>query len=171
MSIYQAPAKEWKCVCPKCSHIQYSEKDNNTFCGNCDAPAIMTIGISKNWQSIEARQSWRQLQCSKDCGWTCNSVTCSKCGTKIKGDYFQGKTGCFVATACFEDESHPTVESLRNFRDEVLSTSSLGRKFIAFYYLNGPKMANVVNRFSFLKQLIKPILNLLARQIENKKSH
>ncbi len=173
MSVTQIQMQEWKAICPKCSHIQYSEKDNNTFCGNCNAPAIMTYGKPSNgrWTSDEARRSWRQLQCSKGCGWDCNSVKCSKCGTTIKGDYFQGSTKwCFVATACFEDEDHPTVETLRYFRDTTLSASHLGRKFIAFYYVNGPKIANFVNRLPFLKQMIKPILNLMAKQIEKKKN-
>jgi len=168
----QKEMKEWKAECPKCSHIEYSEKDKNAFCDNCNAPAIMTYGSSNHWESAEARRSWRQMECSKKCGWTCNNVKCSKCGTKIQGDYFQGKNkGCFVATACFEDEDHPTVESLRYFRDTTLSASHLGRKFIAFYYVNGPKMANFVNHLPFLKPMIKPILNLMAKQIEKKKNH
>jgi len=173
MSVTQIKMKDWKAVCPKCSHIQHSEKDKNTFCANCSAPAIMTYGQSSNdeWTSDGARRSWRRLECSSGCGWHCNSATCSKCGTTIQGDYFQGSTKwCFVATACFVDENHPTVESLRNFRDEVLSGSNFGRQFIAFYYINGPKMANLVNRFSFLKKIIKPILNLMAHQID-KRTH
>jgi len=86
MSITQIAMKDWKAVCPKCSHVEYSEEGKNCFCGNCNAPAIMTYGQSSNgWQSNEAELSWRQLQCSKSCGWTLNNVTCSECGTTIKG--------------------------------------------------------------------------------------
>ena len=44
---------------------------------------------------------------------------------------------CFVATACFGDAQHPTVTTLRCFRDGVLFRYTLGRSFIAWYDHNG----------------------------------
>ena len=50
---------------------------------------------------------------------------------------------CFIATAVYGSSFHPQVVNLRLFRDYVLSNYPLGRKFIAFYYINSPQWANV----------------------------
>ncbi|MAF14102.1 MAG: hypothetical protein CMI53_04405 [Parcubacteria group bacterium] len=41
---------------------------------------------------------------------------------------------CFIATAVYGDVFAPEVEALRNFRNDTLSSSFLGRIFIRFYY-------------------------------------
>ena len=45
-----------------------------------------------------------------------------------------GLSTCFVLTACFESEDAETVKKFRDFRDEYLSKSSIGRYFIKWYY-------------------------------------
>lgn len=49
--------------------------------------------------------------------------------------------GCFVATACYGDESHAAVVALREFRDRCLRERPSGRAFIAWYYRNSPPYA------------------------------
>lgn len=49
--------------------------------------------------------------------------------------------GCFVATACYGDESHPAVMVLREFRDKCLRERPSGRAFILWYYRNSPPYA------------------------------
>lgn len=156
--------KNWKAECPKCHHIEFSEA-MGTKCDNCEAPAIMTYGTSRaGWTDQSARQSWRQLQCSNNCGWTANRATCSKCGTTIQGDWFRGDTKwCFVATAAFDDQDHPTVEKLRTVRDLRMTTTSWGRWFIHFYYVHGPLLANAVNRLPSTKPAIRLFLTTLAK--------
>jgi len=61
------------------------------------------------------------------------------------------KGSCFVATACFGDSDHPAVIQLRQYRDAVLSKHDCGRRFITWYYANGPWMASLVDRLPFLK--------------------
>lgn len=169
MAVRHVRAKNWKCECPKCHHIEFSEA-LGTKCDNCEAPAIMTIGHSQNgWESAEARQSWRQMQCSNNCGWSANRATCSKCGTKIQGDWFKGDVKmCFVATAAFNDQDHPTVDELRKIRDERLSQTKFGRDFINFYYAHGERLANVVNRFPSIKPALRAVLTGLVRMFIRK---
>ena len=62
---------------------------------------------------------------------------------------------CFVATACFGDEQHPTVLGLRRFRDQVLQKKSLGRSFIAWYYRNGPGLANTLDYIPWIYPLLR----------------
>jgi hypothetical protein len=41
---------------------------------------------------------------------------------------------CFIATTVYGDENIPQVQTLREFRDNVLMQSFAGRAFVDFYY-------------------------------------
>ena len=49
-------------------------------------------------------------------------------------DLLPVSTRCFVATAVYGDVNAPEVRTLRDFRDNVLAESGLGRAVIALYY-------------------------------------
>jgi hypothetical protein len=166
MSIVHIAMKNWKAECPKCHHIEHSE-EFGTKCNNCGAPAKMTFGNSNSgWTDSSARQSWRQMQCTNNCGWAVNRATCSKCGTTIQGDWFKGDAKwCFVATAAFNDQDHPTVDQLRRVRDERLVKTKLGRSFVEFYYTHGELLAKVVNLFPSIKPTIRLMLTWLGRAL------
>ncbi|MFA6088997.1 MAG: CFI-box-CTERM domain-containing protein [Candidatus Woesearchaeota archaeon] len=52
---------------------------------------------------------------------------------------------CFIATAVYGNINAPEVNTLRQFRDEVLAKNKLGRAFINFYYGGtGKKTANFI---------------------------
>jgi DNA-directed RNA polymerase subunit RPC12/RpoP len=77
-------------------------------------------------------------------------------------------SGCFVVTACMGDENHPYVVILRQFRDQVLSTSPLGKQFIKLYALVGPYVANLIGRSNTLRKVmtflvITPAVSVLLR--------
>lgn len=78
------------------------------------------------------------------------------------------KQGCFVVTACMGNENHPYVVILRQFRDQVLSTSPTGRQFIKLYSLVGPYVANLIGRSNTLRKVmiffvITPVVSVLSR--------
>lgn len=76
------------------------------------------------------------------------------------------KLECFVATAVYGDINHPSVEALRDYRDNVLSNSSLGKVVINVYYSGaGERVANFIEDKAQI--LIKPIKNCLDRVVEN----
>lgn len=62
---------------------------------------------------------------------------------------------CYVATAVYGDRDHPEVMRLRGFRDSVLLRSASGRRFVRWYYREGPGLA--------LMQGIFPELGLASR--------
>lgn len=72
-------------------------------------------------------------------------------------------SGCYIATMAYGHYDHPQVMELRNFRDNILDKSMLGRKFINFYYCVSPFLVEIfkdkpkVNKFirEFLDGLIK----------------
>jgi len=47
------------------------------------------------------------------------------------------------------------VEILRQFRDRYLLTNNLGRKFVAWYYRNGPVAANRIEDKPLIKAAIR----------------
>ena len=51
---------------------------------------------------------------------------------------------CFVATAVYGTPEGPKLDTLRDFRDEVLMECAPGRAFVAWYYDHGPAIAEFV---------------------------
>ena len=65
---------------------------------------------------------------------------------------------CFVATAAYGSPFEPEVQVLRDFRDEVMSKSSWGRKLIDVYYTYGGNLAAAIEPHEGLKTLIRWLL-------------
>jgi hypothetical protein len=66
--------------------------------------------------------------------------------------------GCFIATAAYGSYLNPHVKILREFRDEFLTPSSLGRKFVYLYYQYGPSIAKPIREFDLLRSLTRQAL-------------
>ncbi|RIV27049.1 hypothetical protein DYU11_01655 [Fibrisoma montanum] len=80
--------------------------------------------------------------------------------------YEQSK--CFVATVCFGSESRE-VEMLRYWRDTALLHSSLGRKFIVWYYTNGQTFASIINKLPLFTSGLRFILHVFIFFLHLKK--
>lgn len=78
------------------------------------------------------------------------------------------KGRCFIATAAFEDTSHPTVVTLTQFRDEILLNSLAGKRFVDFYYKLSPPVASLVERVPVLKYTAQKALIKLASELSKK---
>jgi len=81
----------------------------------------------------------------------------------------ESKNGCFIATAAYGSAMAPEVLVFRNYRDEVLSESSLGRLFIQAYYALSPYIAIVIAKSNFLKMLVRifllsPLLRIIRER-------
>ena len=72
------------------------------------------------------------------------------------GDIF--RINCFVATAAYGSPLHPHVKVLRDFRDEYLMPSKLGRKLVNIYYRYSPFLASVITRHMVLKVAVRRYL-------------
>jgi hypothetical protein len=69
-----------------------------------------------------------------------------------------GGGGCFIATAAFGSPLAGQVETLRQFRDRYLLTNDLGRKFVAWYYRNGPAAASYIEDKPLAKAAVRAAL-------------
>lgn len=68
------------------------------------------------------------------------------------------KSGCFIATACYGSPYFDNVILLQQFRDEHLTRSEFGKKFILFYYKISPSIAKFIIKKSFLNKFVKHII-------------
>jgi hypothetical protein len=84
--------------------------------------------------------------------------------------HIESKSGatCFVASTAYDDPNHPDVMLLRQFRDEVLTTSARGRAFIAWYWKTGPKLARAIGWSPALRQVARMALAPIVAGVRNK---
>ena len=73
---------------------------------------------------------------------------------------------CFIASVCF-GENAPETNSLRDFRDFYLRKRSWGRKFVAWYYLNGDRLSRYISKTSFRLGLTRLLLKIITKIIKH----
>jgi hypothetical protein len=69
--------------------------------------------------------------------------------------------GCFIATAAMDSELHPYVQSLRDFRDNILLQSKYKNTFenlLEKYYRFSPPIARHMKKNRLIKLILKYIL-------------
>jgi len=77
-----------------------------------------------------------------------------------------GSSGCYIATMAYGDYDHPQVMILRQFRDEVLDKSALGKWFIKNYYHYSPKLVERLKNKRTLNSIIRKALNQFIKLIK-----
>lgn len=73
--------------------------------------------------------------------------------------------GCYIATMAYGDYDHPQVMILRNFRDNVLDKSAIGRLFINFYYKVSPCLVEILKNHNGINILIRKTLDQFIKLI------
>jgi hypothetical protein len=68
------------------------------------------------------------------------------------------KGGCFIATAAYGTKFAPDVMILKQYRDDILLRSSIGRASVQVYYLFSPPIAEVIEISGMLRKLVRNIL-------------
>lgn len=65
---------------------------------------------------------------------------------------------CFVATAAYGTETAAELDTLRDFRDDVLLRNALGSRLVEAYYRISPPIADFIARNDFLRAIIREML-------------
>ena len=73
--------------------------------------------------------------------------------------------GCYIATMAYGNYNHPQVMELRNFRDQFLNKSMLGRSFIRFYYKYSPILVEKLKDKPKANKVIRTLLDKLIKTI------
>lgn len=77
--------------------------------------------------------------------------------------------GCFIATAVYDSPNAPEIKTLKQFRDEILLNSPVGRLFIVAYYRISPSVAQIVSKSKIIKKAVKYIiLNPIVKIIKTR---
>lgn len=76
-----------------------------------------------------------------------------------------GGGGCFIATASFGSEWHPHVQTLRDFRDNVLLKKAWGRNVVEFYYRHSPEIACYISERGYLRMMTRWLLTPIVLAI------
>jgi hypothetical protein len=75
------------------------------------------------------------------------------------GDFWEGPTdppgGCFIATAAYGTDAAVEIDVLREFRDTVLVSNSLGAGLVAVYYRTSPPVADLISRHDILRATVR----------------
>lgn len=71
------------------------------------------------------------------------------------------RSRCFIATSAFESPEAIEVIQLRQFRDEKLLKTRLGKLFVDIYYYVSPTIACILDKQIYLKPTVRRILRLL----------
>lgn len=79
------------------------------------------------------------------------------------------KEGCYIATMAYGSYDHPQVKILRNFRDEQLIPTAIGRAFVKFYYWISPKMVVALSGHENINRAIRRILDRFIVAISKNK--
>ncbi len=145
-------------------------------CKNCESNQILISNSGdfnnkaycSNCKTIYHKLRWICKKCGCD-----NPLFGAKISHWVEIETLKGPQSnsnqCFIATACYEDCNSPEVIVLRKYRDEILSNTESGRKFIYIYYIISPKVAGIIRKSKFLRNMIKHfILNPIISRIENR---
>jgi len=105
--------------------------------------------------------------------WLCKNPECGKTTFNHKTgkeNFFPNtpaKSGfCFIATAVYGSYNAPEVLALRNFRDDILLSSNVGRIWVNLYYIFSPPVARLLRAHLALRNMVRkvvvqPIVNLV----------
>lgn len=84
----------------------------------------------------------------------------------------KGRGSCFIATACYGNYDALEVLELRQFRDEKLLKSNIGKMFVGFYYFVSPPLATLISKSNILKSwtrkyFLEPIVTRLRQRTKD----
>lgn len=79
------------------------------------------------------------------------------------GNAKKKRTRCFIATSAFEAPVSLEVQFLRIYRDNVLKSTPLGRKFIWLYYKISPQIASFLDEQVWLKPYVRAVLRFVIK--------
>jgi len=82
-----------------------------------------------------------------------------------RGGGSSGGGNCYIATMAYGSYDHPQVIALRRYRDNTLSKTFLGKKFIKIYYKYSPSLVGLLKNKKIVNVIIRSILNKLIKII------
>jgi len=146
------------------SGVRYNLTVSSTEGGKVVSPGEGTFGCSGRRQvTLLAAPStgYRFVNWTGDVS-TVADVNSTATTVTMCGDYsvmanFEKSAGggCFIATAAYGTPMAEQIHSLREFRDEFLLTSPIGRGLVDIYYAISPPVADFITDHPSLKPMVR----------------
>lgn len=76
------------------------------------------------------------------------------------------REGCYIATAVYGGYDQPEVLRLRQYRDEVLKQTAIGRAFIKIYYFVSPRLAEKLKKPSWINRTVRSLLDRFVKKLD-----
>ncbi len=130
-----------KMECNKCGGKMRIDKKGVTVVGGGESPIV-------------------KLRCDK-----CD-ITRMELKTDIDAE-LAADSKCFIATAVYGDEYHPSVCVLREYRDNTLAKNLLGQIFIHLYYIISPHLIGFIKCNQWIQIKIRKILERIVSRIKD----
>ena len=70
-------------------------------------------------------------------------------------EVYEEEEDCFIATAAYGTDTAQEIDILRQFRDEILLSYSLGAQFASLYYRTSPPIANFISQHDVLRIIVR----------------
>jgi len=140
--------------------VPYTQDELTTL--GLDDPAklkLYTYGSSTGeWEildasSVDTANMVAEFKVSHFSVFTFGVSTTGDSGTN--NDSGGGLGGCFIATAAYGSYMEPHVLTLRQFRDKILMTNSLGQGFVKLYYRTSPPIADYIAKHDMLRMTVR----------------
>jgi hypothetical protein len=133
-------SESWKC--PKCGEINTGKVGGMMFGGSFSSDMTRMKEAAEKAQKI-----------------------CASCGADRTSASQETSSSCFIATAVYGDSYHPSVVTLREYRDHNLYKSFIGRAFIKLYYLVSPHLIELIKHNPWIKKTIRNILDKIVKTV------
>ena len=143
-------ANHFQLVCTRCKNTASAEKHSvNTFkqgdiypngmglsCPDCGSEGPFVISPSSFHTESKNAAVARAQRFSRTPTFS-HAAAAAAASSSSKSS-----SGCFIATAVYEDINHVNVCELRSFRDRHLLSNPFGKLFVALYYRTSPPIAD-----------------------------
>lgn len=165
--------------CKKCGKKILADA---AFCSSCGAPMAAkaprktkyVVGGPPRGERV-VYQAPSQMYCdycgsrildidkSGKCSYSgCNKIVCEKCMRIKDGRVFCPKHACFIVAACYGSPLEAPVSFLREFRDNEVMNTKIGKQFMRgfnkLYYSFSPAVARFVEQHKYARVLIRALL-------------
>lgn len=141
------------------SDIPTAETFEITTVGGSGSKSIQTVQVPGTFSISEVVPSgWNLLGATCDDGSPVDQIELGPNET-VTCTFANIQEGCLIATATFGSEMAPQVQMLREFRDNTVYSTKVGKNFMVqfnqLYYSFSPMIAEMERENSFFKETVK----------------
>ena len=96
-----------------------------------------------------------------------NGFTPKDFAKKNGKEHLLPSSGCYIATCVYGSYDCPEVWTLRRYRDNKLSNSWFGRRFIQIYYAVSPKIVELFGNKKWFTKFWRTNINNIVRKLQH----